>query len=119
MMPDLGKYAVEVLAAYAATGAGLAMLAFLGGFSSATSMVIVAAIALSTMVSNHIVLPVWLRVKPARNPTSDDVRLVLLRARRVSIGVILLLGYLYYRVTGGTGALASIGLIAFSVPFRV
>ena len=38
----------------------LAMLSFLGGFSSATSMVIVAAIALSTMVSNHIVLPVWL-----------------------------------------------------------
>ena len=33
----------------------LAMLAFLGGFSSATSMVIVAAIALATMVSNHIV----------------------------------------------------------------
>jgi Na+/proline symporter len=29
---------------------GLAILSFLGGFSSATSMVIVAAIALSTMV---------------------------------------------------------------------
>ncbi|HSF92542.1 MAG TPA: sodium:solute symporter, partial [Paracoccaceae bacterium] len=39
----------------------LALLAFLGGFSSATSMVIVAAIALSTMVSNHIVMPLWLR----------------------------------------------------------
>ena len=38
----------------------LAMLSFLGGFSSATSMVIVAAIALSTMVSNHIVMPIWL-----------------------------------------------------------
>jgi len=38
----------------------LAMLAFLGGFSSATSMVIVAALAVSTMVSNHIVMPIWL-----------------------------------------------------------
>mgnify|MGYP003631693421 FL=1 len=45
---------------------GLAMLAFLGGFSSATSMVIVAAIALATMVSNHVVMPFWLSMRPAR-----------------------------------------------------
>ena len=38
---------------------GLAMLAFLGGFFSATSMVIVEALALATMISNHIVVPVW------------------------------------------------------------
>ncbi len=92
---------------------GLAALAFLGGFSSATSMVIVAAIALSTMVSNHIVLPLWLRRAKARNPESDDVRSILLRSRRISIVGILGLGYLYYQFTGGTFALASIGLIAF------
>ncbi len=91
----------------------LAALAFLGGFSSATSMVIVAAIALSTMVSNHIVLPLWLRRTQARNPESDDVRSILLRSRRISIVGILGLGYLYYQFTGGTFALASIGLIAF------
>lgn len=92
---------------------GIATLAFLGGFSSATSMVIVAAIALSTMMSNHIVLPLWLRANSLRNPASDDVKQLLLQSRRVSIGVILALGYFYYRITGGTGALASIGLIAF------
>ena len=92
---------------------GLAALAFLGGFSSATSMVIVAAIALSTMVSNHIVLPLWLRRAKARNPESDDVRSILLRSRRISIVGILGLGYLYYQFTGGTFALASIGLISF------
>ena len=92
---------------------GLAALAFLGGFSSATSMVIVAAIALSTMVSNHIVLPLWLHRTQARNPESDDVRSILLRSRRISIVGILGLGYLYYQFTGGTSALASIGLIAF------
>lgn len=92
---------------------GLAALAFLGGFSSATSMVIVAAIALSTMVSNHIVLPLWLRANPARNPASDDVRQVLLLSRRASIAGVLALGYIYYVVTGGLSALASIGLIAF------
>ena len=39
----------------------LALFAFLGGFSAATSMVIVASIALATMVSNHLVMPLWLR----------------------------------------------------------
>lgn len=92
---------------------GIAALAFLGGFSSATSMVIVAAIALSTMVSNHMVLPMWLYLTQRRNPESDDVRSVLLRSRRISIAAILGLGYLYYIFTGGTSALASIGLIAF------
>ena len=91
----------------------LAALAFLGGFSSATSMVIVAAIALSTMASNHIVLPLWLYFVQRRNPESDDVRTVLLRSRRISIAVILGFGYLYFILTGGTTALASIGLVAF------
>jgi len=92
----------------------LALFAFLGGFSSATSMVIIAAIALSTMVSNHIIMPLWLRFAPQRTETSGDVRTILLRSRRLSIAGILLLGYLYFRITGGSGALASIGLIAFA-----
>ncbi|WP_371157603.1 ATP-binding protein [Jannaschia sp. 2305UL9-9] len=93
---------------------GLAMLAFLGGFSSATSMVIVAAVALATMLSNHIVMPLWLSFQgEGRATISGDVRTVVLRARRASILIVLALGYLYYLVTGGTAALASIGLISF------
>ncbi len=91
----------------------LATLAFLGGFSAATSMVIVASLALATMVSNHIVMPVWLRMSQDQTPASDDVKTLLIRSRRISIAGVLTLGYLYYQVTGGTGALASIGLIAF------
>jgi len=92
----------------------LALFAFLGGFSSATSMVIVAAIALSTMVSNHIVMPLWLSYGRGRISTSGDVRNVLLLSRRFSIAGLLLLGYFYFRLTGGSNALASIGLIAFA-----
>ncbi len=88
----------------------LAMLAFLGGFSSATSMVIVAAIALSTMVSNHVVMPLWLSVVRDRR---GDVRQLVLRARRASILGVLALGYGYFRVSGGGEALAAMGLIAF------
>ncbi|SOC12115.1 Na+/proline symporter [Rhodobacter sp. JA431] len=91
---------------------GLALLAFLGGFSSATSMVIVAAIALSTMVSNHIVTPLWLAL--ARGPAErGDVRGLVLTSRRLSIGAVLAMGYGYYQLSGGSEALAAIGLIAF------
>ncbi len=91
----------------------LAMLAFLGGFSAATSMVIVAAIALATMVSNHVVLPVWLSSLTPGQRLSEDVRRVVLRARRLSIVGIMALGWLYYDLSGGGAALAAIGLISF------
>ncbi|WP_290747987.1 sensor histidine kinase [Amaricoccus sp.] len=88
----------------------LALLAFLGGFSAATSMVIVAAIALSTMVSNHIVIPLWLRWRRGRE---GDLRRVLLLARRLSIAGVLALGYVYFLVSAPS-ALAAIGLISFA-----
>ncbi|MBY6200761.1 sodium:solute symporter [Maritalea mobilis] len=92
---------------------GLALLVFLGGFSAATSMVIVAALALSTMVSNHVIVPLWLRFSRAEGPTSGDMRRVALTARRLSIAGVLFLGLWYYRLSGGAEALADIGLIAF------
>ena len=91
----------------------LALLAFLGGFSSATSMVIVATIAVSTMLSNHIVMPVALRVLAAGRAVKGDFRHLLLVSRRICIAVILGLGFLYFRLSGGSDALAAIGLIAF------
>lgn len=93
---------------------GLAILAFLGGFSSATSMVIVAAIALSTMVSNHIVMPLWLKFAGGGAMMSGDVRNVVLLARRFSIAGVLSLGYFYYRYSEGGTALAAIGLVSFA-----
>ncbi len=91
----------------------LALLAFLGGFSSATSMVIVAAIAVSTMISNHIVMPVILRFLPSDRAVSGDVRALLLTSRRISIAIVLGLGFIYFWMSGGSAALAAIGLIAF------
>ena len=92
---------------------GLAILAFLGGFSSATSMVIVATLALATMVSNHIVVPGWLNARTPGATRSGDVRGVVVMSRRISIGVILALGYIYFRLSGGGAALAAIGLVSF------
>ncbi len=92
----------------------LAILSFLGGFSSATSMVIVAAIALSTMLSNHVVMPIWLRATGESAVMSGDVRNVALLARRLSIVGVVLLGYAYFRLSGGGAALAAMGLISFA-----
>ncbi|MCO5105824.1 MAG: sensor histidine kinase [Burkholderiaceae bacterium] len=92
----------------------IALLAFLGGFSSATSMVIVACIALSTMVSNHLIMPVALRFGWVSLNASGEIRRFLLSSRRASICLMLLLGYLYFRVKGNSDALASIGLISFA-----
>lgn len=113
-MPEGSNPDLFVLTLPLAEGQGkLALLAFLGGFSSATSMVIVAAIALATMVSNHIVTPLWLtlRKSPAREP--GDIRGVILMSRRISIAGVLAMGYTYYSLSGGSEALAAIGLIAF------
>lgn len=70
--------------------------------------------ALSTMVSNHVVMPIWLSTQEGSGSVSGDVRNVVLLARRVSIAVIMTLGYYYYRLSGGGAALASIGLIDFA-----
>ncbi|WP_342076153.1 ATP-binding protein [Yoonia sp. SS1-5] len=94
---------------------GLAMLSFLGGFSSATSMVIVATIALATMVSNHIVVPIWLASRSQQQAViSGDVRNVILLSRRLSIAGVLALGFVYFRLSGGGTALAAIGLVSFT-----
>ncbi len=92
---------------------GLAMLAFLGGFSSATSMVIVETIALATMLSNHVLMPLWLWARPSA-ALSGDLRGGVLMARRVSIVAVLAFGLAYFRLSGGSTALAAIGLIAFA-----
>ncbi len=91
----------------------IALLAFLGGFSSATSMVIVSSIALSTMISNHIVMPLALRFSIVPATSGPDVRGFILIARRISIVFIVLLGLVYFWLSGTSGALAAIGLISF------
>ncbi|MFW0758428.1 NahK/ErcS family hybrid sensor histidine kinase/response regulator [Pseudomonas sp. H11T01] len=91
----------------------LALLAFIGGASAATGMVIVASVALSTMVSNDMLLPWLLRRKNAERPF-EVFRYWMLSVRRVSIVVILLLAYVSYRLLGSTASLATIGQIAFA-----
>ena len=70
----------------------LALFVFIGGLSAATGMVIVAAIALSTMISNDLVMPALLRITWLRLTEKGDLAGLLLFIRRASIILILLLG---------------------------
>jgi Na+/proline symporter/signal transduction histidine kinase/ActR/RegA family two-component response regulator len=92
----------------------LTILAFLGGFSAATGMVIVACVALSTMVSNEIVMPALLRVKMLGLSERSDYSRLLIHVRRGAIVGIAALAYFYYRLTDESAALASIGLLSFA-----
>ncbi|MEO5699233.1 MAG: sensor histidine kinase [Casimicrobiaceae bacterium] len=93
---------------------GLAVLAYVGGLSAATGMVIVETIALSTMVCNDLVMPALLRAGLLRSVGVRDLSGTLLGIRRGAIVLILLLGYLYFRLAGEAYALVSIGLISFA-----
>lgn len=110
VMPDSFVINLPLAEAYP----GLALLAFIGGASAATGMVIVEAVALSTMVSNDMVLPALLRRKQHAERPFELFRHWLLSVRRVTIVVILLLAYVIYRLLGSSASLATIGQIAFA-----
>lgn len=111
--PDVSGDLFVVALPLSTESVGFAIAAFIGGLSAATAMVIVAAVALSIMISNQIVLPVLLRRSPAQFAGRDMTRTVLM-VRRVAIFAVLALGYLYYEVAGDSAALASIGLLSFA-----
>jgi Na+/proline symporter/nitrogen-specific signal transduction histidine kinase len=92
----------------------LALLAFIGGLSAATGMVIVETIALSTMVCNDLVMPWMLRSSWLHAENRQDLSGLLIGIRRVAIALILLLGYIYFRAAGEAYALVGIGLISFA-----
>lgn len=94
--------------------AALALFVFIGGLSAATGMVIVEAIALSTMVCNDLVMPMLLRSRRLNLARERDLTGLLLGIRRGAIVGLLLLGYLYFRLAGEAYALVSIGLISFA-----
>ncbi|MEZ0484148.1 ATP-binding protein [Fibrella aquatica] len=92
---------------------GLALLAYLGGFSAASSMIIVETIALSVMISNNVVMPllvgaprwhVWFGTASSR---------FVINVRRIAILSLLLLAYWYYRSVSSHFSLVSVGTISF------
>ncbi|TPI30043.1 response regulator [Mesorhizobium sp. B3-2-1] len=93
----------------------LAMAAFIGGLSAATAMVIVESVALSIMISNDLVIPLFVR-RLLRTTTSEneDWSTLILNVRRASIFILLFIAFLYYRESTNSARLSSIGLMSFA-----
>ncbi|MFC4263267.1 ATP-binding protein [Ferruginibacter yonginensis] len=92
---------------------GLSLFVFIGGFSAATSMIIVETIALSTMMSNNIATPLFLRVKKFKSTPNGAISKSIIHIRRVNIFIIIALAYLYDKTIAQNLSLVSIGLVSF------
>jgi Na+/proline symporter/nitrogen-specific signal transduction histidine kinase len=92
----------------------LSVLVFLGGFSAVISMVVVATLALSNMVSNNLVIPYgfldyFIKSHPERNAK------YIKNIRRISIFLIIIIAYAFYVNFSFERSLYSIGLMAFVI----
>jgi PAS domain S-box-containing protein len=87
----------------------MALLVFLGGFSAATGMIMIAAMTMSTMVVNHLLLPLFDTVR-----WFTPMRRHLLRWHWVGIIAILSAGYWTETQIGESYALVNMGLISFA-----
>jgi sigma-B regulation protein RsbU (phosphoserine phosphatase) len=87
----------------------LSLAAFLGGFSASAGMVMVESVAVSTMLFNHVLMPVVVKFKP-----KAWFPLLLINLKRFGILLVILLGYLYQGMVGQSYMLANMGLISFS-----
>ncbi|SUA56964.1 Sensor kinase protein RcsC [Oligella ureolytica] len=91
----------------------LALLVYIGGFSAATGMMIVTSVALSTMVSNDLIMPYLLRRGWAEGSRGDYSK-TLLWVRRGAVFFLVMAAYGYYAGTGSETALSAYGLMAFA-----
>lgn len=95
----------------------LALFIYLGGLSAASSMIIVETIALSVMISHHLLMPLLVRdsVGRAEGPRwFARLGQLALHSRRLAVVLVLLLAFGYYAAVGHLLPLVNIGLISFA-----
>ncbi|MFZ5584452.1 MAG: PAS domain S-box protein [Thermodesulfobacteriota bacterium] len=87
----------------------LALLVFIGGFSAATSMVLISSMTMATMITNDLLMPLVVRVKRLA-----FLERHLLQSRWAAVAIYIILGYWFERRVGESLMLVNIGLIAFA-----
>lgn len=96
----------------------LTSLVFIGGFSAATSMIIIATLALGTMISNDVVMPAILR-RSQTHGFGQDYSQLILRVRRLMILLVMVLSYGFYSLFARHYVLAETGLLAFALVIQL
>ncbi|GAA4049889.1 hybrid sensor histidine kinase/response regulator [Parerythrobacter jejuensis] len=92
----------------------LTLLVFIGGFSAAAGMIVVASVALSTMITNDLIAPLLLRQALSGHGERGQLAQSLLTIRRLVIGALLFSAYVFYLGFGAIGNLAGLGTLAFA-----
>ncbi|WP_061036252.1 MULTISPECIES: hybrid sensor histidine kinase/response regulator [Vibrio] len=92
----------------------IALLAFLGGTSAASGMVIVSTIALAIMVSNDLVMPLILRRMKLSKRNHHHFSTLLLRIRRGLILLLLIGAWGFYQALDSIHSLSAIGFLSFA-----
>ncbi|OFZ55434.1 MAG: hypothetical protein A2428_16495, partial [Bdellovibrionales bacterium RIFOXYC1_FULL_54_43] len=92
----------------------LSLFVCLGGLSAGIGMIMVETMTVSTMISNHLVLPLSSRFKALRG-----IQRHLLGTRWVAAALFITTGYVYERLFGPNYSLANIGLISFSAMLQL
>jgi len=87
----------------------LSLFVFIGGFSAATAMIMVSSIAMATMITNHLLLPVIGWFKPL-----GFLRRRLLICRWVAVAGFIMIGYWSDRAVAQPYMLLNIGIISFA-----
>ncbi|MCJ1883898.1 PAS domain S-box protein [Pseudomonas sp. LA21] len=85
----------------------LALTAFVGGISAASGLIIVMTLALSGMVLNHLVLPLY------QPPAEGNIYRWLKWTRRALIAAIIMAGYAFYLLLGAEQDLSNLGIVSF------
>jgi Na+/proline symporter/signal transduction histidine kinase/CheY-like chemotaxis protein len=89
-------------------------IAFLGGLSAATAMVVVETVALSVMLCNDLLIPLILkRPSMAAAGRRPDISGFILNVRRAAMLSIILAAYAFYDKIGNA-SLSEIGLLSFA-----
>jgi PAS domain S-box-containing protein len=85
----------------------LALIAYVGGLSASSGLIIVTTLALSGMLLNHVVLPLY------QPPAEGNIYRWLKWTRRALISVTIMAGYGFYLLLGAEQDLANLGIVAF------
>ena len=88
----------------------LALLVFIGGLSASAGMVMVSSVTIATMILNHLVMPVILKM----NIQTQNFSGTLINIKRLGILGVICIGYFYFKVIGDSYALVNMGLISFA-----
>lgn len=92
----------------------ITVLVFLGGLSSSISMVIISSITLSIMLSNNLIIPYgWLdRLKSDHEEKNTKT---IMNIRKVSIFILIVTAFIFYKFFILKNSLYSVGLISFVI----